>query len=318
MNPANLVPCPHCGGPLEMVPELAGQDVICPHCSQQFTLPGENPQPIPRAAPVQPVPQNFDEAAYQDDDFGLAPAAYQQYSGLLPPAAPVSNIPQAQAVNPTPAAAPAPPPEVMKKIQKRKQKKARRDEVEFDSPMLQQQVEAAKREARLQRSTGSDGGLVGRIVGTAMAVIALIGVGWFAIVVGIPNLLIAMGTPEGLVYAMSVNLEDRIELLEQIDNASSARQVKSRLYANLKEYEKLSRWSLDLDQVRISHARKAAFEGAVRNQIRPLSNQASQELNRISRINDPALQQFLRQFLSELDRIDREIEMELKRRNNTR
>lgn len=50
------VNCPFCSGPFQVLPEMSGQQVVCPHCQQQLVLPefGRSSAPEPQTPPPMP------------------------------------------------------------------------------------------------------------------------------------------------------------------------------------------------------------------------------------------------------------------------
>lgn len=52
---AAAISCPTCHNQIASPPELAGQVVACPYCSQQFVMPGVSPQPVAVNASVMVV-----------------------------------------------------------------------------------------------------------------------------------------------------------------------------------------------------------------------------------------------------------------------
>jgi len=60
------VQCPQCNGAIQNNPQLAGQNVTCPHCSTQFVMPGQSAKP---AVPQEGSPGfDFSQLSASDGD----------------------------------------------------------------------------------------------------------------------------------------------------------------------------------------------------------------------------------------------------------
>ncbi|MFN0017701.1 MAG: hypothetical protein ACKVP0_05530 [Pirellulaceae bacterium] len=98
--------CPMCGGAFQVSPEMAGQQVACPHCQNAVTIPGDlfGGTPTPGFAPQLAPPVPF-EVPQQSLQFIRLPP------GPMPGMAPQQEIPTGFAPPAMPPPAYAPPPE---------------------------------------------------------------------------------------------------------------------------------------------------------------------------------------------------------------
>ncbi|MCA9155207.1 MAG: hypothetical protein KDA38_10495 [Planctomycetales bacterium] len=126
------VNCPFCSGPFQVLPEMSGQQVVCPHCQQQLVLPEfgrpnapepQTPPPAPFEAPPlsEPPKPSFNSvvpgrptsaAAKQQEkrETAVGGKAQPRLSDLLPPGM-SAEAPQQQPVpqhQPAPQQQPAP------------------------------------------------------------------------------------------------------------------------------------------------------------------------------------------------------------------